>query len=527
MMIRKTEGLPLIKHSVVSGNSGSVYDFAYESTICEVPLPTGFRFTLPLPDTPEYMHYKNPEDVSNTHPEIPQVLFDKNDRLFVAIGPLYCSSITGQFYMDPIRRAVDQYLQSRESSGTLDHAAQAQIFQSKITSIWKKQVSAVMGKNGYVNRASLSIAPFSGRGVIIPDPDLPLDGIRLPYNMLRLLVSNPKFSALYHLGYGDIHDMIRKLDGQLVLVGRQPTHSRANLMSLRSCTKTSIHRNHVFALHPAIVHIYSGDFDGDTMYAVFPSTDEGKADLPLFTLERTVKEVGFHPGKELTGITWKGSTIATHTWVQDEISTTTGQSINHYDLLDQEGNTGFYANSSKKDMIIKFSSGLTEEEAWEEHRVGMVAHRAIKDFTALGGGLSASLIQLAFVAYDTEERQQVFNTMGKFKHAITQASLDGKNKVFDPTPYNTVYDMFHNPDIIKSTTRDAMIGALEHIKIDNYTATTVVSMMFDKFERKPINSLIKEFTPLFYCTRKQQKQNGSELLQESDEMLRSIIHGYC
>ena len=174
-------------------------------------------------------------------------------------------------------------------------------------------------------------------------------------------------------------------------------------------------------------------------------------------------------------------------------------------------------------MLTEFAKGITEEQVWKQHNTGMCSHRAIKDFTAKGGGLAAAIIQLACVAYKDNELSKVLVDLGRFKHSIIQASLDSKNNTFDSSDYDEVYALFHKKEDVEKTTPPIMYKALRKVSVDKNAARTVVTLMF-KLPRQTLRESVKEFTPLFYLTRRLQFHNGSELLQPSQEMIATLLH---
>ena len=529
-MIRQTEGRPRLTNSIRQSIEGSVFDESLENQVVEVGLPPNILLTLPTETTPNWLLFMDPFRAREKYCDtIKQLTVTKGDSMFIALGPLYKNRVTNELYTDPLRRAVDRYFVTVEAGNNV-HGVFPGAYQSRIMTIWQKQVAALEGKGGYVTKASTAIEPYSGRGVIIPDPTLPIDGVRLPLIMLARLVRNSHFAALYGIGYGDTYEKLGRLHNQLVLIGRQPTHLRSNILALRLRTDKHVRENYVVALHPSIVHLFSGDFDGDNCWSIWPNTEEGKADLPLFTIEETAATVGFSPGKELSGITWtpKESMISVSMKVADRIGSTNGSSINYYDVMRYEGEdgTGFYnaASPRSKKVLTAFARGVSEDEAWHQHNVGMCSHRAIKDFTAKGGGLAASIIQLAYAVYEPNEVPGILSSLGRFKHSIVQASLDSKNKAFDPSSYDKVYDMFHDQDTIDEAKPGHMYKVLRKVRIDKGAARAATELMFTKLPRRTIRELQQEYTPLFYLTRRLRYHNGAEVLIPSNEMLAPFVH---
>ncbi len=123
----------------------------------------------------------------------------------------------------------------------------------------------------------------SGRGVIVPDPTLPLDEVRLPGRMVAELLQGHDLERRY-----DLNDTMRKsfhgedesrrqealdelakcleLHPLWVLMIRQPTLHRQNVQAFR----VRVWDEWALALPPFITAGFNADFDGDTMAVFLP-----------------------------------------------------------------------------------------------------------------------------------------------------------------------------------------------------------------------------------------------------------------
>lgn len=112
------------------------------------------------------------------------------------------------------------------------------------------------GKDGLLRGALLGTTTFySGRGVMVPDPERPIDTVGLPQRLHETLLDDT-----------DDHP-------DVVYIVRQPVLRPANIVALRA---EAIDGNAI-ALHPDLCEALAGDFDGDTVAVHRPRTPGARA----------------------------------------------------------------------------------------------------------------------------------------------------------------------------------------------------------------------------------------------------------
>ncbi len=115
-------------------------------------------------------------------------------------------------------------------------------------------LALLKGKKGLLRgRCAGKRADFSGRAVIVGDPSVPLDEIRLPDALARALFPGRG------LGTGE---------QALVLLNRQPTLHRYSIQAFRSVPAGD--NASVLRLNPFVCKGFNADFDGDTMAVHVP-----------------------------------------------------------------------------------------------------------------------------------------------------------------------------------------------------------------------------------------------------------------
>ena len=152
------------------------------------------------------------------------------------------------------------------------------------------------GRHGLLRRFLLGKRQdFSGRAVIVPDPNLQIDECGIPLDMATTLFRGPISKALRANGELDVkrfftsaqqgdkskRKRIRKIIERfvkdhelLVLLNRQPTLHRYNLLAF----KPRIREDWVIGIPPLVCAGFNADFDGDTIALHVPLTKEGQAD---------------------------------------------------------------------------------------------------------------------------------------------------------------------------------------------------------------------------------------------------------
>jgi len=122
----------------------------------------------------------------------------------------------------------------------------------------ESMVMRLAGKRGLLRRYLLGQATlFSGRSVIVPDLSLGPDSIGLPAAMST------------SLGIDRLGDA-----GEVVLLNRQPTLHPYNILALRAQAAPG----DAIRLHPLVLTMIAGDFDGDTVAVHRPLTPEARAE---------------------------------------------------------------------------------------------------------------------------------------------------------------------------------------------------------------------------------------------------------
>lgn len=164
-------------------------------------------------------------------------------------------------------------------------------FLYRLHKYWWNLLKFLDGKHGiFVGHLLGHRVPHSGRAVIVPGPDLPLDRVRLPCRMLlEMLRGHPALAAMGLTAENlaqlrrqatseteEARSAVERLNGAIgnlknglwCLLLRQPALHRHSIQAFR----VEVWGEMAIALPPMITPGFNADFDGDTMAVFLPPT---------------------------------------------------------------------------------------------------------------------------------------------------------------------------------------------------------------------------------------------------------------
>lgn len=159
---------------------------------------------------------------------------------------------------------------------------------------WRSLSSFFAGKKGLLLGNLLGKrVDYSGRAVIVPDPELPLDSCRLPLDLAIQLFKYHLVPALHEQEILNAREIIeRALAGEIaardqlksllqnlmqdhpVLLNRQPTLHRLGMLAFNA----EVWDESVIAIPPLVTAGYNADFDGDQMAVYLPLGQAARED---------------------------------------------------------------------------------------------------------------------------------------------------------------------------------------------------------------------------------------------------------
>lgn len=221
--ISKTDQFILVD-KLITDNNGSILDERLKESHGQIPIPNGVHFL----DTKEYYNQKSFQYISHKF----QVLNDL--FIFVPKGlPSSFKTSYGQEIVDELRRSLNDLVELWISYQEHGYSVQLDFSWNRS---FKRSTSIVLklllGKNGLFNRMTGCLWKYSLRGVAVPDPNLEFNEVKIPFKVLKNFVSKEDFRKAYGIPENIRADeAIKYLDGRRVLLGRNPSHDKSNLMS--------------------------------------------------------------------------------------------------------------------------------------------------------------------------------------------------------------------------------------------------------------------------------------------------------
>ena len=466
-----------------------------------------FAPRLPATISPKWVKEKVLPDHAN------DLVFTVEDNTYLYLPKGTESSFelqSGMKVLGDLQRAANALV---EAVGTYSRASSAPwsepdvLLQTAFSSYFSTIENELFYKGGMLDCMVASVLSFTARGVLVNDASLAPNQVKIPYAVARKWVRLPEFREAYSLEGSDP----QAINGFRILVGRQPTHRYTNLFSMKIVVS---HPSQVsFGMNPLVVNLFNGDFDGDTVHVLMPSTAEGRADLPKMSIEKLFPIS--KPGKELKGLSLptdggRASLVSSATLAAFTEGELLGFSCNWKDLVGKEGGTGYY-NDTDKAQMASFTGWARGEHhsLFEDQSEAMLDYRIIKGGEARAGGLSNSIQAMCLAKVwddpDQEKASEQMRLVGDLKHALCQAPLDAKHGGVSEENFQTLSTMFYNPPMAPFSTKEEYRAFMvEKMELPAKSVDFVLNTFFGfSNPLKNINEVLQDVNPQFVLTRRQ------------------------
>lgn len=260
----------------------------------------------------------------------------------------------------------------------------------------------------------------SARGVVVPDPSLPLDTIRIPQSVADAIFKPPAQQSL-------------------VLVHRNPLLHRRGLLALKP--RIDEGECQVFRLPLGILGVMGADFDGDTIAVVAIETDKGLEDAKLM-VPGACKDLRADPFRvdswpayplvneltviekeiELAGV---GSEVAPAKWCRDHLALVQEQIA---ELVDRETRGELIPawSDEKEDKECKqlyFDKVALDSWLKKARQVMLNEYRKVRAKGQLGGILRWQFYRLAYDAGEFERFRRGLEASQAVTERLTQTAL--------------------------------------------------------------------------------------------------------
>lgn len=159
--------------------------------------------------------------------------------------------------------------------------------QDQYNTLYKEIEKILSGKKGALRNLIGRRCGFTSRSIIVPDPKLRSDEVKLSFHTLLELFQQTIINILvrtYNIGYADaymrffyaqlvpdprikeiLENLIKTSGGIPVLVNRNPTINYGSIMALRCVGISEGYNNYTMAMPLRILAPFEADFDGDCL----------------------------------------------------------------------------------------------------------------------------------------------------------------------------------------------------------------------------------------------------------------------
>ena len=392
------------------------------------------------------------------------------------------------------------------------------IYQNIYTDLLVEFNTLLSGKGALYDRACNSLWPYSCRATITNNPNLNINEVSIPYKVLMSWVSTEEVRNAFNIDLNlPSREAVKYLENKRVLVGRQPTHDRSNIMSF--VIKLKFNNGYSIKVNPAVVHLFDGDFDGDQAYVILPLTNKSQSDLvnmDVYNFIRSNPE-HFRPGKEF-------KKFKPEKWATENLDKlnrqiadickmyTNGQSLSYHDCLNDGRSDGYLdALGIDHEELVRITQGIYEDNLIkEDDQFGISgavrSYKLIKQNVAQFGALSNAFLALAIHHtwnIPQNEKLKYLDLVAQFKHILCQDGLSAKhgNNRLNAITGKILQDMFYRTPENKLENLHEYKTILESINLPEKISDTILNL-FWKDPIVGINKILNNIVPTFRITRR-------------------------
>ncbi len=181
--------------------------------------------------------------------------------------------MNGIYNKDKFYRVLHRLFINKKIKVKINEKEEIQIYPLKIDGIPASSFMKLLeGKDGFIRKYMLGKrVNYSGRGVIVVDPSLEIDQVRIASK--DVLKSIMELEEPYGLDETDYETMRKKIENRPLLLNRQPSLHRLSIQAFKNIPLPE-NSEYVIYINPLVTGGFGADFDGDTMAFHIPLSRE-------------------------------------------------------------------------------------------------------------------------------------------------------------------------------------------------------------------------------------------------------------
>lgn len=279
-------------------------------------------------------------------------------------------------------------------------------------------------KNGVIRNTLFPRTGFTAYGVIVPNPDLAIDEILIPYQLMKSFAKSfgKKMKKMYNINEQmSATEMDVNIKG-FVLSTRFPAHEERNMIALRP----RIWKESAIGINPAIAPIQDGDYDGDMEMLYFPKTIGSMEEIKRFTIDQ-------HLSKKQSKIIRSKSIRTLHPKYESVANVFELDTLSKELKMAYYMSTGFGEERIETDRYRMMKKGINIETIGK--RVYKIQTNARHEFSymkrgaANSGNIGLSLRSMSVTSKGMEMANNIYATLANM--ALDSKNSEGKGSFVD------------------------------------------------------------------------------------------------
>jgi len=321
-------------------------------------------------------------------------------------------------------------------------------------------------KTGIIRMLAFPRVIRSCHAVISGNPQLDMTTCEIPIRLFKKWCASADFRKSYMIPEDDWMDLttgsinsILKRQKARCLISRNPAHQVNNVAGMRML----VWKGNTIRFNPALVTVFDGDFDGDTMIAYAPLGAKAKADLSKIWIAKYFNMLSC--SKALKGLKISPRENLMKRKVDFRFSMSTGTSENWRDIRDR------YSKEKNADFNRYMKGRVSIEHIVKGQAAAAAEFRFMKEGAANAGNIGNIMRNIM-----VQDHGRVGITYANdLYHSLAQPALNSKNSEGQKATLDIVTNMLRS---LEAVPRQELQDELSKLVRLPETAQKVVESMF-------------------------------------------------